>query len=322
MVEIRAHRTRIAPSPTGALHLGNARTFLLNWAMARQHQWEVVLRIEDLDGPRIKPQAADETIRILEWLGIDWDIGPFFQRCEPTPYHEALRHLRSRCAIYPCHCTRTQIQSASLSAPNLGDHEVRYPGTCRPRDPRSDVTMDSDGDESAWRILVPDGEVDCNDQFAGAQRVNVQASVGDFLVATKGGWPSYQLAVVVDDARQGVDRIVRGNDLLPSIARQKLIYRELGLSPIPDYWHFPLVRGRDGRRLAKRHGDTRISSFRARRVTPQRILGLVASWCGIFSRDRTREIDRDEFRERLDWKCVPHEPIVLDARDEDWLLAR
>ena len=124
--------TRLAPSPTGALHLGNARTFLVNWALARQQGWRVLLRIEDLDGPRIKQGATQQAIEALTWLGIDWDDGPIYQSEDLRPYEQALHRLIEGGHAYPCRCTRSQILAASLSAPNKGDHELRYPGTCRP----------------------------------------------------------------------------------------------------------------------------------------------------------------------------------------------
>jgi glutamyl-tRNA synthetase len=157
------------------------------------------------------------------------------------------------------------------------------------------------------------------DHVQGRHAWNLHANPGDFLVATKGGWPSYQLAVVVDDARQSVDRIVRGDDLLSSVARQDLIYQHLGLHARPEHWHFPLVVGPDGRRLAKRHGDTRISSFRERGVPAERIVGLIASWCGITPRYHPRPLAADEFLRGLDWKAVPLEAIQCGLGDAIWL---
>jgi glutamyl-tRNA synthetase len=141
--------------------------------------------------------------------------------------------------------------------------------------------------------------------------------VGDFLIATKGGLPSYQLAVVVDDARQGIDQIVRGDDLLTSTPRQILLYRALDLGPPPNYLHLPLVKGPDGKRLAKRHGDTRIAHYRELGVAPERIIGLMAEWCGIGPR---REISSKEFAERLELEKMPREAVVFEAEDDAWLM--
>ncbi len=309
-------RTRLAPSPTGSLHLGNVRTFLVNWALARQRGWHIVLRIDDLDGPRIKADAADEAIETLAWLGLDWDEGPIFQRQDISPYRDALKQLARQGAIYPCRCSRRQIEMASLSAPHADTHELRYPGTCRPAliGTVSDVPL---ADVSyAWRLRVPDETIGFDDCVAGPQTHHVLGTIGDFLVATKGGTPSYQLAVVVDDARQGIDQVVRGDDLLSSTSRQLLLYRQLGLRPIPATTHLPLIVGEDGRRLAKRHGDSRITSYRQLGVEPERILGLLAYWCGLRPRSA---ISLDQFRARFQLEGLPREPIVFTAQDDMWL---
>lgn len=319
-------RTRLAPSPTGALHLGNARTFLVNWALARQRGWEILLRIEDLDGPRIKRDAAAQAIDDLKWLGIDWDEGPLYQMADLTPYRDALASLAARGLAYPCRCTRTQILAASLSAPHEGDHELRYPGTCRPQSraatncPPPPFAGEGlgEGDDVAWRFLVPNGPIHFTDAFAGPQSHNVQSTVGDFLIATKGGLPSYQLAVVVDDARQGIEQIVRGDDLLTSTPRQMLLYESLNLGPPPNYLHLPIVKGPDGRRLAKRHGDTRIAHYRERGVSPERIVGLLAEWCGMGPR---KEMTSREFAERFELEKMPREAVVFGEEDDTWLSA-
>ena len=169
----------------------------------------------------------------------------------------------------------------------------------------------------AWRICVPDEAIHFDDAFAGPQQHNVQQTVGDFLVATKAGLTSYQLAVVVDDARQGIDQVVRGDDLLPSTPRQMLLYDRLKLSPSPTYTHLPLVIGEDGRRLAKRHGDSRLVHYREQGVPPQRVLGLLAEWCGLGPR---RELSIKEFAEKLKLSELSREPIVFKAQDDAWLL--
>lgn len=312
-------RTRLAPSPTGALHLGNARTFLVNWALARQRGWEILLRIEDLDGPRIKRDAAAEAIDILRWLGIDWDEGPVYQTADLAPYRAALASLAARGLAYPCRCTRTQILAASLSAPHEGEHELRYPGACRPKTPPRPSSGEGAMDDPtiAWRFLAPDGPIKFDDEFAGPQLHDVQATVGDFLIATKGGLPSYQLAVVVDDARQGITHIVRGDDLLTSTPRQMLLYRALNLGPPPHYLHLPLVKGPDGRRLAKRHGDTRLAHYRDRGVAPERVIGLLGEWCGLGPR---REMTGREFVERFELEKIPREAVIFTTEHDSWLI--
>ncbi|MGL4513231.1 MAG: glutamate--tRNA ligase family protein [Lacipirellulaceae bacterium] len=315
--------TRLAPSPTGALHLGNARTFLVTWALARQNSWRVVLRIDDLDGPRIKAGAASDAIETLRWLGLDWDEGPHYQTHDTAPYREALRHLVEHGDAYPCRCTRAQMLAASLSAPHAGEHELRYPGTCRGLLGRGAIASAADfaSPEVAWRLVTPDAAIEFVDELAGRQSFNPQQEVGDFLVATKGGAPSYQLATVVDDARQGIDCVVRGDDLLASTARQMLLYDRLKATPGPQrprYWHMPLVVGEDGRRLAKRHGDSRIDSYRALGIGPERIIGLVAEWCGLGPR---RPMNAADFCDGFRLDAIPRQQVVFAPADDAWLRA-
>jgi glutamyl-tRNA synthetase len=315
-------RTRLAPSPTGALHLGNVRTFLVNWALARQCGWEIVLRIDDLDGPRIKPAAAAAAIDVLAWLGLDWDEGPYYQRADLAPYQAALDRLAAQGDVYPCRCTRREIEAAALSAPHGDEHELRYPGTCRSEKPSVISPLappfERGGCQLAWRLIVPDGVTSFVDQFAGPHEHNVQATSGDFLVATKDGLPSYQLAVVADDSLQGIDRIVRGDDLLASTHRQLLLQQRLGLSPPPEYFHLPLVVGADGRRLAKRHGDTRVAHYRQLGVPAERLIGLMAEWCGVAPRGAKTATT---FAEQFDLSKLPREPIVFTPADDAWLQA-
>lgn len=309
-------RTRLAPSPTGALHLGNARTFLVNWALARQQGWQIVLRVEDLDGPRIKADAAREAIEILQWLGLDWDAGPYYQLENLQRYRTALSQLARQGDIYPCRCSRKEIEAACLSAPHGDEHELRYPGTCRPADPRVFDEVEFKEKGVAWRLRAPHRQVEFADRFCGKQMYDVQRSVGDFLVGTKAGVPSYQLAVVVDDARQGITQVVRGDDLLSSTPRQILLYERLGLEPLPEYTHVPLVVGTDGRRLAKRHGDTRIAHYREAGVAAERIVGLLADWCGMEPR---RELTAGQFAELFDLAQMPRNQTVFTQSDDAWL---
>ena len=312
--------TRLAPSPTGALHLGNARTFLINWAMAREAGWRVVMRVEDLDGPRVKPDAADGAIRDLAWLGLDWDGPPTYQSHALSPYEAAFHLLGRDGLLYRCSCSRKQIEQAA-SAPHGDEHELRYPGTCRPDEPEViDCPLagaDLNGRVSV-RLRVPDEPIAFHDELLSDQAFNVQQQVGDFIVVTKLGQPAYQLAVVVDDARQGVTEVVRGDDLLRSTARQVLLYRLLRLGRPPRYTHLPLVCGPDGRRLAKRHGDTRLAHYRERGVKPERVVGLLAHWSGITA---AREpMNSKTFAQRFDPTALPREPVTMTEEDERWLL--
>lgn len=304
--------TRLAPSPTGALHLGNARTFLVNWCLARAAGWRVLLRVEDLDTPRVKPGVIDATIATLEWLGLDWDEGPLVQTADLEPYRAAMRELAERGLVYPCELSRGEI-AAAASAPNEGEHEVRFDASLRPASRPG--RFDDEG--TNWRLAVDDGRVALRDRFRGPVGLDVARSVGDFVVWTRRGCPSYQLAVVVDDARQGVTEVVRGDDLLDSAGRQTLLYRALGLGDGPAWTHLPLVRGPDGRRLAKRHGDTRVDRYRAAGVPAERVLALLARWCGVDAGDGTRAGDLIG-RVRLD--TIPRHDIIFRPEDDAWLM--
>lgn len=322
---VRTETTRIAPSPTGALHLGNARTFLINWAFARRRAWRIILRIEDLDGPRVKPGAADAAIRTLEWLGIDWDQGPIFQSTDLAPYVEAMSVLAARALVFPSALSRREIEEAGSAPhhdPSTPGHETRFPPNLRPAiDPRPfdpAAHTDPSGAPAGWRFLTPDQDVDFSDALAGPQSFNPHRSVGDFVVWTRADQPAYQLAVVVDDHRQRVTQVVRAADLLDSTARQLLLYRALAYIPEPTHTHLPLVLGPDGRRLAKRHGDTRIDHYRERAVTPQRLVGLLAHWTGITP--DPCPMSAAEFAQRLDLATIPPEPVVFTPDDDAWLL--
>lgn len=307
-----AQTTRLAPSPTGALHLGNARTFLVNWAMARQAGWRVVLRIEDLDTPRVKADAMAHAVADLGWLGLDWDAGPFTQAADLSPYWSAVRELAADGHVCRCTCTRRDMEQAA-SAPHAGEAERRYPGTCRPRRWEGEAP-----DGAALRLRVPDGVLHFDDTAAGPQAFDVQGTTGDFVIWTKAGVPAYQLAVVVDDARQGVTQIVRGDDLLPSTARQLWLYRMLQLTPLPTYTHLPLVVGPDGRRLAKRHGDSRLAWYRDQGVAAERVIALLARWCGI--PDAGDAMTAATFARRFDRARMPRTPAVFTPEDHQWLL--
>jgi glutamyl-tRNA synthetase len=316
--------TRLAPSPTGALHLGNARTFLVNWALARQGGWKVVLRIEDLDGPRVKKGAGEAIAETLRWLGMDWDEGPLVQSEDLEPYREAMRALAGRALAYPSAMTRGEIEGAG-SAPQEGARESVFPAELRPdltvrdfdAEERHQGTEASGHQGENWRFVVGPEPVRFADRFMGAQEFEPAKTIGDFVVWTKRGTPAYQLAVVVDDHRQGVTQVVRGNDLLDSAARQLLLYRALGYVPEPAYSHLPLVRGGDGKRLAKRHGDTRIEYYRGLGVPPERVIGLVAFWSGVTG--RREAIGAGEFVERFRLDTMSREDVVFGPEDDAWL---
>jgi glutamyl-tRNA synthetase len=311
-------RGRLAPSPTGALHLGNLRTFALAWLSIRSRRGSVVLRIEDLDGPRVKAHAARALVEDLRWLGFDWDEGPdvggahapYVQSARRELYAAALERLRDAGHVYPCICTRREIESA-LSAPQAPEDEgARYPGTCDGRFvDAAAARAEAAGREIAWRFRAPRGELAWMDLVRGPSAHDVQAGVGDFVVWR--GDAAYQLAVVVDDAAMEIDEVLRGDDLFTSTARQILLYRALGLRA-PRFAHVPLVVGPDSRRCATRHGDTRVARYRELGVAPERLIGWVAESCGL-APTRT-EVALRELVPRFSLERVPRERVVFDER--------
>lgn len=310
--------TRLAPSPTGALHLGNARTFLINWLLARQLGWRIILRIEDLDGPRIKKGADQQAIDDLRWLGLDWDDGPIYQSPRLPDYRSAINQLLSEGKSYPCICTRSEAASAA-SAPHAEDGASVYPGTCRGRFATVEDATRAASRPPTLRFAVPPGQVEITDQFLGPCRFDPATQLGDFVIAKADGTPAYQLAVVIDDANMGVTQIVRGDDLLDSTPRQILLYHALGLSHhIPQYSHLPLVRGPDGRRLAKRHGDTRLSHYRQLGVPSSHVLSLLARWSGVSGANVKCAVD---LLPHFDLSRLPRGDITFTPDDDQWLLA-
>ncbi|HME34998.1 MAG TPA: tRNA glutamyl-Q(34) synthetase GluQRS [Candidatus Sulfotelmatobacter sp.] len=275
----KPYRGRLAPSPTGLLHLGHARTFWTAAQRAAEHGGQLIFRNEDLDLQRCRREFVQAMLEDLRWLGIEWvegpdcggPYGPYTQSERREHYLAAWKALRERGMIYPCTCSRKDVAQAA-AAPNDSDDEPVYPGTCRPSAAEFAVAglRPRETAEAAvatcagvhWRFRVPDGEEICfTDLHLGAQRMIAGKDFGDFIVWRRDDVPAYQLAVVVDDAAMRITEVVRGADLLKSTARQLLLFRTLGL-PAPRYYHCDLVRDEAGVRLAKRHDALSIRKLR------------------------------------------------------------
>jgi glutamyl-tRNA synthetase len=274
----RPYRGRLAPSPTGYLHLGHARTFWIAQQRAQKFGGTLVLRNEDLDRARCKKEFVTTMTEDLRWFGFQWQegpdcggpFGPYNQSNRFDFYRAALEELKTGGWVYPCTCSRKDILTA-LSAPHEGDDEPIYPGTCR-ANRKSEIVKR----KFNWRFRVPDGEtVSFVDGCQGEQRYVAGRDFGDFVIWRHDDVPAYQLAVVVDDAAMRITEVVRGADLLASTARQLLLYRALGLSP-PAFYHCPLMIDASGVRLAKRHDALSLRALRAQGATPDT---LRADWC-------------------------------------------
>ena len=324
-----AYVGRLAPSPTGALHLGNVRTFMIAWLRARSQGGKVVFRMEDLDHPKDKPGAAAQAVEDLKWLGFDWDE-EYVQSERKEIYRKALESLGE--LVYPCVCSRKDVESAQ-SAPHAGE-QLYYPGTCRDRFASwaeakgflaSSRVSSGPRDSSVsrmpcWRFKVSDGaRVSFDDAFAGHYEQNVSEVLGDFPLARDEFGAGYTLACTVDDLLMDVTEVVRGDDLLAATPAQILLAKSLATCNlptcqlvncrIPSYCHVPLVVGRDGKRLAKRHGDTRIATFRERGKSPAEILGFLAASCGWAEKDE--RVSLCDLLTRFDLGTIPHEPFMV-----------
>lgn len=276
---------RFAPSPSGRMHLGNIFTAVMSWLSVKSRGGKWILRIEDLDPQRSKPEHARMIEDDLKWLGLDWDegglegrgpAGPYVQSLRHDFYEDALARLKDSGLCYPCVCTRADIMSTQ--APHETDGRVVYRGTCRPD---SFPYLWKGGERGAVRILAPDEDISFTDRICGPQNVNLARHCGDFVLRRADGAWAYQLAVVVDDALMGVTEVMRGHDLLLSSAQQIYLYRLLGHIP-PVFAHLPLVCDSEGRRLSKRDSSQSMEYLRARH-TPEEILGRVAQTAGLQS---------------------------------------
>jgi len=273
---IRPYRGRLAPSPTGLLHLGHAATFLT--AATRAGSGTLILRNDDLDQQRSRAEFYAAMLEDLAWLGIRWQEGPDiggpygpYAQSERQPFYiDAWRKLRDSGALYPCKCSRRELALAA-AAPHESDDEPHYPGTCRPL---GSQTLSESPTGQNWRFRVPDGEaITFHDHHFGPQQFIAGKDFGDFLVWRRDDVPSYQLACVVDDAAMRITEVVRGADLLKSTARQLLLYRAFGWEP-PEWYHCPLVTDGSGERLAKRHDALSIRALREQGKSPRELILL------------------------------------------------
>ncbi len=324
--DTRPLRGRLAPSPTGRLHLGNAWAFLLAWLAARRAGGRVVLRLEDIDPERSRQDHAEEILRDLRWLGLDWDegpdvggpCGPYAQSLRLTRYAAAIEALTRAGRVYPCFCTRRELRELA-SAPHAvrtGDGSTAYPGTCRELTPEQRAELERQGRTPALRLRCDNISLAFHDRVAGPQRMGLAECGGDFALRRSDGVYAYQLAVVLDDLAMGVTQVVRGDDILTSTPRQMFLYQLLGAEP-PEYAHLPLLLDEQGERLAKRHQALSLAELREAGISAQAIVGYLAWRAGL--QDASRPCPAQGLAPGFSFDRLPSAPVVLPAHIADVL---
>lgn len=271
---------RLAPSPTGYLHLGNAWAFLLAWLAARAAHGNLILRMEDIDPDRSRPHFAEAIIHDLHWLGLNWDSGPVVQSQRMPLYEAALCSLTKAGHTYPCYCTRKELRTLA-AAPHVGDAGAPYPNICCNLSPAERATREQQGRKAALRLRCPKQKcIDFDDAVQGPQHMCLGDCGGDFALRRSDGVIAYQLAVVVDDALSCVNQVVRGDDIRISTPRQIWLCQLLGYAPMR-YAHVPLLMDSQGERLAKRHASLSLGALREAGVQPQAIIGYLGYRAGL-----------------------------------------
>ena len=306
---------RFAPSPTGRMHLGNVFSALMSWLSVKSRGGQWILRIEDLDPQRSKPEYARQIEDDLLWLGLTWDAGgtasgEYVQSNRSAYYQREFDKLQSLGLLYPCYCSRTDIMATQ--APHESDGRVIYRGTCRP---------DGSEEKEMWlkqraaacphapsvRICVPDETISFTDGHYGLQSTNLTRQCGDFIIRRADGAWAYQLAVVTDDALMHVTEVVRGRDLLLSVAQQLFLYRTLGY-PVPSFCHLPLLCNESGQRLSKRDASMHLGVLREK-YSAQQLIGLLAHCAGLI--DRPAPLSAEELLPYFDWNKIPTDDITI-----------
>ncbi len=305
--------SRFAPTPSGRMHLGNLFAALLVWLDARSTGGTLVFRVEDLDPERCSRERAAQMAEDLRWLGLDWDLGgvepAYCQSCRGEIYREAFQRLKDMGLIYPCYCTRSERLAAS--APHGLDGLAVYSGKCAQLTEEERDCWEKLGRRPAWRIRVPEETIRLTDGHLGPVQQNLRRDCGDYILRRSDGVWAYQLAVVADDIQMGVNRVVRGGDLLSSAPRQSWLTRLLGGEP-PEYFHFPLLITGEGKKLSKRDGDLDLGRLREI-CTPETVTGLLAWWAGILP--EPEPIRAADLIDQFSWDRIPIQNITVSVPD-------
>lgn len=297
---------RLAPSPSGEMHLGNAFAALLAWLSARAAGGRVLLRLEDLDRPRCPERFARGVMEDFRWLGLDWDNDPVWQSGRDDFYTGCLETLERQGLVYPCYCSRKELHTVTEASAPHGMAPV-YPGTCRDLETDARAVLEAQGRRPAFRALVPHRGYAFTDGLQGPYQANLAREVGDFILRRSDGLFAYQLAVVADDGDMGVTQVVRGRDLLASTPQQLWLQEALGFAH-PHYYHVPLLLAPDGRRLSKREGDLSLRAL-SKRYSPQELVGRLACWAGLL--DAPRAVTPKDLVADFAWERVPKEDIFV-----------
>ncbi len=295
---------RFAPTPSGRMHLGNVFAALISYLSVKSKQGVWVLRMEDLDTLRTKPEYAQLLRQDLAWLGLQWDEETPPQSSRSAVYDRYFQILHDKKLLYPCYCTRSQLHN--VNAPHLSDGTYVYPGTCRSL---TQAQRDAQSRLPAYRVMVPDREFSFTDLVQGDYRENLSADCGDFVVRRADGVYVYQLAVTVDDGEAGVTEVVRGMDLLSSSPRQMYLQELFGFST-PQYAHIPMLLAPDGRRLSKRDRDLDMGALR-QHLKPEQLIGILAHAAGL--RPTGEAISAPELATVFDWSRLSKTDIILQS---------
>ncbi|MBI4575981.1 MAG: glutamate--tRNA ligase [Planctomycetes bacterium] len=308
-------RVRFAPSPTGHLHIGGARTALFNWLFARRHGGRFLLRIEDTDRERSRSEYEEGILEALRWLGLDWDEGPFRQSERGGLYGRALARLVAAGAVYRCFCSEERL-AAMRAEQEAAGRPPRYDRGCLGLAPRSAEARAAAGERHTWRFRVPEGETAVLDRVKGEVRVQNE-EVDDFIVARSDGNPTYNFVVVADDLDLGITHVIRGDDHMTNTFKQVLLMEALGASQ-PEFCHVPLIFGMDRKKLSKRHGATAVVEYREAGYPAQALRNFLAL-LGWSPGDNREVLALDEMVQAFSLERLGRTPSVFDTDKLAWM---
>jgi len=318
-------RVRFAPSPTGHLHIGGARTAIYNWAFARSHGGAFILRIDDTDPERSTQENTDAILRAMRWLGLDWDegpeaggeFGPYFQTQRMAAYAESLERLQDLGHAYPCFCTSEELEAKREAARVQGGY-AGYDRVCRSLDPDTVAERIRAGEPHVWRVKVPEdrGDIVFTDAIRG-ETTFPSSAMDDFVLVRTDGTPTYNFATVVDDADMAISHIIRGDDHLSNTPRQIIVFEALDRE-VPIFAHMSMILGADGKRLSKRHGATSVEAYRDEGYLPEALVNYL-SLLGWSIDDKTTIFSREDLITKFDISRVSRNPAIFDPEKLEWM---